>query len=50
MDARFTFGEYVNKQNCRIRGSENSQVVEGRSLHPEKVTVWVLVFHTYVHA
>ena len=36
----FTLDEYVNKQNCRIWGSKNPQVIEERPLHPEKVTVW----------
>ena len=36
----FTLGEYVNKQNCRIWGPENSQIIEERPLHPEKVNVW----------
>ena len=27
-DGHFTFGRYVNKQNCRIWGSENPQVME----------------------
>ena len=33
-------GMFVNKQNCRIWDSENTQVIEERPLHPEKVTVW----------
>ena len=39
-EAHFRFGGYVNTQNCRIWGSENSQVIEERSLYPEKVPVW----------
>ena len=39
-EAHFTLGEHVNKQNDRIWDSENSQVMEERSLHPEKVTVF----------
>ena len=39
-EAHFTLGGYVNKQNCRIWGSENPQVIEERPLHPEKITVW----------
>ena len=31
---------YVNKQNCRISGSENPQIIKERPLHPEKITVW----------
>ena len=31
---------YNNKQNCRIWGSENSQVIEEGPFHSEKVTVW----------
>ena len=37
-EAHFTRDGYVNKQNCRIWGSD--QVIEERPLHPEKVTVW----------
>ena len=32
-----TRGGYVNKHNCRIWGSEKSQVIEERPLHSEKV-------------
>ena len=39
-EAYFTLGGYANKQNCRIWSSENSQVIEERPLHTEKVTVW----------
>ena len=38
--AHFTLDGYVNKQNCPIWGSENPQALEGRPLHPEKLTVW----------
>ena len=40
-EAYFTLGGYVNKQNCRIWSSKNSQVIEERSLHPAKVIVWL---------
>lgn len=36
----FILEVYVNKQNCRIRGSENPQVVVRKPIHPEKVTIW----------
>ena len=39
-EAHFTLGGYVNKQNCRIWGSENPHVIKERPLHPEKVTIW----------
>lgn len=39
-EAHFSLGGYVNKQNCRIWGSENPQVIVERPLHPPKVTVW----------
>ena len=42
-EAHFTRGEYVNKQNCHVWDSENSQVIEERPLHPEKVTVWCVL-------
>ena len=36
-EAHLTLEGYVNKQNCRIWGSENAQVIEERPLHREKV-------------
>jgi len=30
---------FVNKQNCRLWGTENPQQIE-RQMHPERVTVW----------
>ena len=39
-EANFTLSGYVNKQNCRIWGPENPQVIEERLLYPEKVSVW----------
>ena len=39
-ESHFILSEYVNKQNCRIWRFENSQVIEKRPLHPEKVTDW----------
>ena len=39
-EAHFILGGYANKQNCRIWGSVNIQVIEVRPLHPEKVSVW----------
>ena len=37
-------GRYFKKQNCRIWGSENPHVIEDRPLHPEKVTVWCILW------
>ena len=39
-EAHFEIGGYVNKQNCRIWGEENPHVIQERSLHPQRVTVW----------
>ena len=39
-EAYFILGGHVNKQNYRIWGSENDQVIEVSPLHPENVTVW----------
>ena len=39
-EAHFDFGGYVNKQNCRIWGTENPHVYIKKSKHPKRVTVW----------
>ena len=36
---------YVNKQNCRIWGSENYQIIEERPLHAEKDPVWCALWY-----
>ena len=39
-EAHFTLARYVNKQNYRIWGSKNPQIIEEKPLHPEKVIIW----------
>jgi hypothetical protein len=39
-EAHFHLNGYVNKQNCRIWGSENPNTFEQAPMHPQKVTVW----------
>ena len=36
----FDHGEYVNKQNCRIWGTENKHAYIEKSTKPKRVTVW----------
>ena len=38
--AQFGLGGYVNKQNCRIWGTENPHAYIKRPQHPKRVTVW----------
>lgn len=38
-EAHFHLGGYVNKQNCRIWGSEQPHVIVERPMHPPRVTV-----------
>ena len=38
-EAHFDLGGYVNKQNCRIWGTENPHVYIEKSMHPKRVTV-----------
>ena len=38
--ANFDLGGYVNKQNCRIWGTENPHAYIGKPTHPKRVTVW----------
>ena len=33
-DAHFHLGGYINKQNCRIWGSENSKMIIEKHLYP----------------
>lgn len=39
-EAHFHLGGYVNKQNCRIWGTENPHAVVNKPMHPDRVTVW----------
>ena len=38
--AHFDLGGYVNKQNCRILGTENPHAYIEKPMHPKRVTVW----------
>ena len=38
--AHFHLGGHVNKQNCRIWGSENPKMIIEMPLYPQRVTVW----------
>ena len=39
-EAHFDLGGYVNKQNCRIWGTENPHAYIEKPKHPKRVTVW----------
>ena len=39
-EVHFDFGGYVNKQNCRIWGTENPHSYIEKPTHPKRVTVW----------
>ena len=39
-EAHFDLGGYVNKQNCRIWGTENPHAYIEKPMHPKRVTVW----------
>ena len=39
-EAHFDLGGYVNKQNCRIWGTENSHAYIEKPTHSKRVTVW----------
>ncbi|GFV94839.1 DUF4817 domain-containing protein [Trichonephila clavipes] len=43
-EAHFWLNGYVNKQNCRIWSEANPQVYVETPLHPEKLTVWGLLY------
>ena len=38
-EADFELGVYVNKQNCRIWGTENLHAYIEKPMHPKRVTV-----------
>ena len=38
--AHFDLGGYVNKQNCRIWGTENPHAYNEKTTHPKRVTIW----------
>ena len=39
-EAHFHLGGYINKQNCRIWGTENTHAFIEKPIHPKRVTVW----------
>ena len=39
-EAHFDLGGYVNKQNCRIWGTEKTHAYIEKPMHPKQVTVW----------
>ena len=39
-EAHFHLSGFVNKQNCRIWGNENPQIMQEREIHPLKIIVW----------
>ena len=39
-EAHFYLEGYVNKQNCRIWGSESPKMIIEKPLYPQRVTVW----------
>ena len=39
-EAHFQLNGYVNKQNCRIWGSENPRMIEQYPLNPQNCNVW----------
>ena len=39
-EAHFHLGGHVNKQNCRIWGSENPRIIAEKPFHHQCVTVW----------
>ncbi|CAK9826872.1 hypothetical protein ANTRET_LOCUS4642 [Anthophora retusa] len=42
-EAHFHLNGFVNRQNCRVWGTENPRAVHQRQLHPIKCTVWCAV-------
>ena len=39
-EAHFDLGGYVNKQNCRIWGTENPHACIEKPTHSKRATVW----------
>ena len=39
-EARFHLDGFVNRQNCRVWGSEKPRVISEKQMHPQRVIVW----------
>ena len=39
-EAHFHLDGFVNRQNCRVWDSKNPRVINGKQIHPQRVTVW----------
>ena len=39
-EAHFHIDGFINRQNCRVWGSENPRVISEKQMHPQRVTVW----------
>ena len=47
-EAHFHMNGFINKQNFRHWATENPQIMQEKTLHPQRVTVWCAIMHDRV--